>query len=292
VATSVSKSSSTTSSVTVNFSSNYYGASTFDLYRDNNYITTRTGTGSGYYSTSYTFTGLSAGTSYTFAARVKNSSGTVVETGSGTFSTDTPPDTTPPYVTTPLLVDRGSDWIKVGATATDSSGTNASGAAGINFRINGGSANAEYVNSSGYATCTFTGLQPETTYSFAAQAWDNKLNYSSWTGTNSYATLVARPENFSFSSFVSSGNGTTQLAATSWNNFTARINAFRKWKNLTAYTFTTVYSGNIIKATYINQAIAAIDAMSPYVPTPSTKAAGSTCTAATFTALKNALNSL
>ena len=72
-----------------------------------------------------------------------------------------------------------------------------------------------------------------------------------------------RPDNFSWT-YAKTQNGNFNLTATEWNNFTSRINEFREYCGLTAYTFTKAYSGNDFKAAMYNQARSAIRAISGY----------------------------
>jgi hypothetical protein len=81
-----------------------------------------------------------------------------------------------------------------------------------------------------------------------------------------------------------------------WNNFTQRINAFRNYKSLSAYSFTTVYAGDGVSATVYNQARNAINDLSAYFTggntVPSTVSSGAKIQAIHFTKLRDALNSI
>ena len=99
-----------------------------------------------------------------------------------------------------------------------------------------------------------------------------------------------RPSNWSWTSTIVAGVILT-LTATEWNNFTSKINAFRVYKSMSNYSFTSVSSGNVITANIINQAIIAINAISPLFNIPSVTADVTIITAKLFTDMRDILNS-
>lgn len=158
-------------------------------------------------------------------------------------------------------------------------------------RSGGGSGQTTGTYRSG--TATFTGLSPGTTYNFKAYTersggyrWIPESGYftASTTGTN-------RPSNFSWTYTKSSGS-TFNLYAFEWNNFFARINEFRTYKNLSTYSFTTAVSGYDFYAYMYNQAITAISAMSPSIALPTTRTSGSIIYASNINQLVTSLNSI
>lgn len=108
-----------------------------------------------------------------------------------------------------------------------------------------------------------------------------------------------RPSNFTWTSEVSKGavvtniNGSpAYLTAIEWNDFTAKINSFRIYKGLSTATFTEAVTGEPMRATQINEAIEAINAMSPASPTPIIVSSGESIMAETINGLATALNSI
>lgn len=102
---------------------------------------------------------------------------------------------------------------------------------------------------------------------------------------------AVRPSNFSWTYTKTSG-GAFNLTATEWNNLTARINAFRKYKGLSNYSFTTAYKGNNFTATMYNQARLAIQAISGYGTYIPTVTKGQVVTAYMLNVLVSELNSI
>jgi len=102
---------------------------------------------------------------------------------------------------------------------------------------------------------------------------------------------AVRPSNFSWTYTKTSG-GAFNLTATEWNNLTARINAFRKYKGLSNYSFTTAYKGNDFTAAMYNQARLAIQAISGYGTYIPTVTKGQAVTAYMLNVLVSELNSI
>ncbi|MBR6603131.1 MAG: hypothetical protein IKK94_03855, partial [Clostridia bacterium] len=79
---------------------------------------------------------------------------------------------------------------------------------------------------------------------------------------------ASRPSDFSWTYEKVKGE-TFNLTADEWNNFTSRINAFRKYKGLENYNFTIAYPGNDFMAYMYNEAriaIQEIDGYGTYIP--------------------------
>lgn len=89
---------------------------------------------------------------------------------------------------------------------------------------------------------------------------------SSWITV--YVPEKQRPSNFSWTYAKTSG-GNFNLTAAEWNAFTARINEFRDYCDLSSYGFTTAYANNTFTAAMYRQArtaIQAIDGYGTYIP--------------------------
>ncbi|MBR5235750.1 MAG: hypothetical protein IKW06_00020 [Clostridia bacterium] len=142
-------------------------------------------------------------------------------------------------------------------------------------------------NSSGTIDLTF--LESGTSYSIrlVSADYDNTSEYSSWKSI----TTPSRPSNFSWTYSKVQG-GAFNLTATEWNNFTAKVNAFREYKYLSAYSFTYAYKGNDFTAAMYNQAVNAIKGISGYGSYLSTVSKGDTVTAAGLNLLRDELNAI
>lgn len=280
VATTLSKTGSSASSLSVRASSNYYGADVFDFYLDNVYQTTVTGTddGTGYYYADYTFSGLSEYTSYAIGVHVFLT-GTDVEQGSASYYTDD--------ITDPTVTITGSSSTASSVTLSASGSDSGSGVSGFYFYLNGSFITTVYGSSASY---TFTGLAASTTYTAGVQSFDVALNSSTTASTN-ITTLSARPANYSWSTAKTAG-ATFSLTAAEWNGFTSRINDFRTYKSLAAYGFTSAVAGNNFTAAVFNEAVSAINAMSPPTSPPSAKSAGNDVFASYLNDLVTSLNSI
>lgn len=144
-------------------------------------------------------------------------------------------------------------------------------------------------------TVTFYGLTPGTLYYFYAQL--NRPNasrervpsrgfYSAYTTGTPPKT---RPSNFYWTYSKSTGSD-FNLFAFEWNALFNKINDFRSYKNLPAYSYSSAYSGMDFYAYMFNQAVYAISAMG--VSTPSTVASGSEIYAFQLNQLVTSLNSV
>lgn len=109
-----------------------------------------------------------------------------------------------------------------------------------------------------------------------------------------FTKLPTRPSNWSWTSTVAAG-AEIKLSATEWNNFTARINAFRTYKGLSTLSFTNATSGMAITASICNEAWSAVNDLRSYQSTysmPSQLTAGGDFPAAFFNGLKNIINKI
>lgn len=115
-------------------------------------------------------------------------------------------------------------------------------------------------------------------------------------GSSTFTTPVptptpTRPNNWSWSSVIGSGKA-VGITAVEWNNFAARINAFREYKGLREYIFTSAHKGNPITAAMANQLTEAIDEISGHGTLPPIVTSGSKMYASFFTTLASALNAI
>lgn len=111
---------------------------------------------------------------------------------------------------------------------------------------------------------TFSGLEPGTVYTINCRA-----SYSSgWMGAKEFTTL-SRPADWAWQTNIRQGASVplhtsgvlAPITANEWNLFCSRINAFRSYTGLSAYSFTTVSRGTRITASILNQAKNAIGAI-------------------------------
>jgi len=134
-------------------------------------------------------------------------------------------------------------------------------------------------------------LLPNKNYGFCVRA-GNDNGVSAWSDYVWIKTPLQRPANWTWTSTIASGSS-FNISATEWNSFTARINAFRQYKGLSVYGFTSATSGSPFYAYMFNQAITAIKEMSPPSGVGvSTQSSGNTIYAWYFTNLKESLNSI
>lgn len=137
-------------------------------------------------------------------------------------------------------------------------------------------------------TMSFGGLSGSTNY-----AVNVRLN-GTWLTAKTFTTppeAPPRPGNWYWTSTVSSGSPIS-ISAIEWNSFCARINAFRSYRGLSNYSFTTVYSGTAISAVIVNQARTAINSISGHGTLPSAAVQGGAVTASFFNGLRDALNAV
>ncbi|HZG78306.1 MAG TPA: DUF5060 domain-containing protein, partial [Paenibacillus sp.] len=155
----------------------------YDVYRGSQLIGSTGGT------TSYTATGLTASTSYTFTVKAKDAAGNVSASSAGLTVTTNAPDsqapTAPSGLTSPSKLDKSVNlsW----TASTDNVGVTA-----YDIYRNGALAGSV---SGTQTTFTDTGLTPETTYSYYVRARDARGNVSGNSNTIQVTTLALIPEN-------------------------------------------------------------------------------------------------
>lgn len=99
----------------------------------------------------------------------------------------------------------------------------------------------------------------------------------------------SRPYNWNWYSDIAQGKP-IKLSAREWNDFCTKINAFRKYKGLSSYDFTTVSRGQPIKSSVVNEALTAISAIPGHGGLPNRTYSGQAITAYYFLQLRIALN--
>lgn len=131
-------------------------------------------------------------------------------------------------------------------------------------------------------TYTVVGLTPETEYATNVAHWETSIEVD---GENNYILMGAqyittkaaapvRPDDWSWANIATGAsvptynNKLAPVSASEWNGFFARINAFREYKGLSSYSFTTVPAGTSFSAAIAREAIAAIDAIPGAGTTP------------------------
>jgi hypothetical protein len=113
----------------------------------------------------------------------------------------------------------------------------------------------------------FDGLSKGQTYSFKLWAKNGAGNGAA-VNINDFLLGGGRPQNWTWTTLLPTANTYTidkhranLVSANDWNDFCARINDFRKYKNLATVSFTSAVAANDFKSTLYEQARSAIDAM-------------------------------
>lgn len=109
--------------------------------------------------------------------------------------------------------------------------------------------------------------------------------------TANFVSAQTRPAKF-YWTYSKAQGGSFNLTATEWNNLCANINSVRAYKGLTAYSFTTAYTGNIFYAYMYNQAVEAIQGVDGYGSYLSAVTSKSTITAYHMNILVSELNAI
>lgn len=149
-------------------------------------------------------------------------------------------------------------------------------------------------NGGGGFAVEFGAMVANTPYKFRVKATKTSSNssYHPDSGWSSFVTMtnsVAKPSRWDWYSEKVSG-GSFAMSASEWNAFTAKINAFRDYKGLGPYSFTTAYSGNSFQFNMHNEARAAINEMAS--TGVSTVTTGSLIAANPLNIFRNTLNVL
>jgi len=161
----------------------------------------------------------------------------------------------------------------------------------------------DWINQSGTSYTLPTGYYGVHYFRVKSSNYDghNRV-YSAWSGT--YSTdFTSRPSNWEWTTSIVQGGNIYQtdlsnrifyiITASEWNNFTSKINAFRIYKGLSNYNFTTVVSGTTMTKEIINEAITAITAITGRtINPPTTLVTGDVINKASlYTGLRDSLNS-
>ena len=218
----------------------------------------RNTSGTPYYET---FSGLTAGTEYVISATGSNSGGSVGEKLANVMTNPATPSissggTTNNTVTVNVRPNGGFNSIEVEMWTIDA-------VSRIAIRTQGWNGGSPF-------SVQFGSLVPNASYLFRARTIKTSPYYSpspsAWGSWITIKNEAARPDNWKWTSGQNSNGhkisgGRFSLLATEWNQFTARINAFREYKGMTQKSFTTAIRGNPVYFYMFNEAKAAIDEM-------------------------------
>lgn len=230
----------------------------------------------------YTFDSLQPSTYYEFRARIVNGSN-LQELASYTASGATQ-SITPPKTDTPT---------NFSMTATKSteiyfSWSSVSGATKYEVAIYAPfSLSREVTNT----FLNWGNLSPETTYYGYVRAYSNAGGWSDWSSYDFAKTPKGKPVDFAWDTSKTSGYN-FNLTADEWTILQQKINEFRLYKELTAYNFTAPSKGNILYATYYNEARNAINGMNPPTDIPIYRNSGDIIYASEINKLRDSLNSI
>lgn len=235
-----------------------YGATTVDWQIINqttgvrNYYT-RSTQGTPYYET---FSGLTAGTEYVISANGYNAGGYAGEKLANAMTNPVTPaiskGTTTEVNTISINVNPngGFDLIEVEMWTIDATSR-------LAIRTQGWNGGSNF-------SAKFGSLVPNASYLFRARASKTSSYYSpspsSWGAWLTIKNDMARPTDWVWYSPKASGAEFNMLA-TEWNAFTAKINEFRLYKSLTAYSFSVAQRGQPFYFYQFNEARAAINTM-------------------------------
>lgn len=158
--------------------------------------------------------------------------------------------------------------------------------------------NKRYYNKTTSTIMNITGLSQNTTYVLTVYAVNRGGSSSGISET--VTTLSDRPSDWQWLYNIYSGGPfyaqnkkiAYLMPADHWNNFTNKINEFRRYKGLSNYNFTTVYSEQTVTSSIINQAISAINDMLPSRSKMPFISSGSEVKASIFIDMRNKLNSI
>lgn len=231
--------------------------------------------------------GLSCGATYNCLGAYKKA-GVWYQVGTGTnYTTNScpPPPTYPssPSWTATSTVNSITTYVTFGANTHH-----------VNVYLPGATPQTQTLYSNGNVTHGNASypLTANTNYTLYIQAWDASETYGS--GSQSYIvkTAGARPANFSGWGIPVESGQPCVLSAAKWNEFTAKINAFRVYKGLGNYGFTTVLPGWDYAAWIFNQAVSGMAGLGVTVPAARTGGQVQDISAAWINSLVTALNSV
>lgn len=205
-----SNTSQTSTKLTWTASTDNIGVATYSVYRNGTYITSATGT-------TYTVTGLSPSTSYTFTVKAKDAAQNLSAVSNSVVVTtlSSGPDSTAPSKPTNLTAS-GTTQNKTTLNWTGS--TDNIGVATYSVYRNG-----TYVASATGTTYTVTGLNPTTTYNFTVKAKDAAGNLSVASNTAVVTTLGNDTVAPSAPTLLTASATTTTGTKLSWNASTDNL---------------------------------------------------------------------
>ena len=142
---------------------------------------------------------------------------------------------------------------------------------------------------------TFTGLQPNTTYRISCTiilpgSGDKVYPVQNLVSVTTLEEAKTRPDSWHWT-YVASGYP-MGFPASEWNSFTARINEFRDYKDKSSYYFTTARAGMDITTSIVNEAVSAINEMSPPTRASYAVAGVTDFNLSYFNSIARALNSI
>lgn len=227
----------------------------------------------------FTFSGLSPGTSYSLGVKAFD---IFSNTSSMTTRTVTTQSNTPPTINSWYATQIGQTSVTMYVSASDDEYV-----AGYWFYLDGSSVTT---TNEGNGRYTFNNLKPDTKYNFGVKAYDGDGAQSPMS-TYSATTTKSRPPSFNWENGKYSGYA-FNISATEWNSLCTKVNEFRYYKSLANFSFTRVSKGMDFKATYYNEVVNAIKAMSPPTSVPSLRATGDVVYASDINRLRDSLNSI
>lgn len=139
-----------------------------------------------------------------------------------------------------------------------------------------------------------SGLIDGATYSMKGYAkWSGTMYYIGEDSFVYYAPPppATRPPDFSWDTSKISGSN-FNLTASEWTRLQNRINDFRTYKGLDYYSFTNVYSGDLVEAYLYRQAVSSISDMSPPTSPPPNRYTGDVIFANDIDRLRVSLDSI
>lgn len=231
---------------------------------------------------------LTPGTSYWFTVYACNDSGCSSPSGI-TGTTDHSPPSTP----TISFIDSGVSMFQVRLTSTPAP-------SGYEMQYRRSDRISWGTHPSNNSVITTTGLTAGATYEVRARAYIGNA-YSSWSSIRTIDLDDPRPKDWKWEYTISSGgsfysqSGKTAyvMRASHWNEFTKRVNEFRKYKGLSQRTFTTATSSMSSSQVRvcINEGIGGVNGVTPSTKM-STISSGDVVKASIFTDLRNKLNAV